>query len=212
MHIPEGILPTPVLATGAVIAAAGVAVGLRTLTDKQMVKVAVMSSAFFVASLVQIPIGATSVHLVLAGLMGLLLGWAVFPAVAVALTLQALLFGIGGLSTLGVNTIIMAVPGLTVYLLFAPMLPRTHANQPFLIGFVAGVTALLLATILQAGAILLTGREFAVVASAVILGHIPIMIAEGFVTAWAVVFLRKVRPETFHVFDLTPIPAEQSVS
>ena len=47
--------------------------------------------AIFVASLVHVPVGPSSMHLVLNGLLGLLLGWAAFPAILVGLLLQAVL-------------------------------------------------------------------------------------------------------------------------
>ena len=67
---------------------------------------------FFVASLVSVPVGPTSVHLVLSTLMGFVLGWAMVPAVFVGLLLQAVLFGFGGLTSLGVTTCTIALPGL----------------------------------------------------------------------------------------------------
>ena len=80
MHVSEGILDAPVLLAGAVVAAAGTAIGLRRLKAETVPRVGVMAAAFFVASLVHVPVGGSSVHLVLNGLAGLLLGWAVFPA------------------------------------------------------------------------------------------------------------------------------------
>jgi cobalt/nickel transport system permease protein len=55
-----------------------------------------------VSSLVSVPVGPGSVHLLLNGLMGLLLGWAAVPAILVALILQAVFFGFGGILVLGV--------------------------------------------------------------------------------------------------------------
>ena len=71
-------------------------------------------AAFFAGSLIAIPVGPSSVHLMLGGLIGLMLGTAAFPALFVALALQALLFGMGGLTTLGVNTLNMALPGVVL--------------------------------------------------------------------------------------------------
>ena len=59
MHISEGILSAPVLAAGAVIAVAGVAVGLRKMDYDAIPEVALIASAVFVASLVRIPFGPT---------------------------------------------------------------------------------------------------------------------------------------------------------
>ncbi|MBW1888008.1 MAG: cobalt transporter CbiM, partial [Deltaproteobacteria bacterium] len=110
MHISEGILSTPVLISGAVLATAGTAVGLKKLDYERIPHVAILSAAFFVASLIHVPIGPSSVHLILNGLMGLFLGWVVFPAILIGLILQAILFQFGGLTTLGVNTILMGLP------------------------------------------------------------------------------------------------------
>ncbi|MFC1526937.1 energy-coupling factor ABC transporter permease, partial [Candidatus Latescibacterota bacterium] len=76
MHISEGVLSPPVLAAGAALAAGGLAIGLKRMQPHDVPKVAVLSSAFFVASLIHVPIGPTNAHLVLNGVTGLLLGWA----------------------------------------------------------------------------------------------------------------------------------------
>ena len=83
MHIAEGILTaTPagqgVLLVGTIAAAAGTMIGLRRLDEEHIPKAAVLGSAFFVASAIQVPMCGSSVHLVLSGLMGLVLGWAIF--------------------------------------------------------------------------------------------------------------------------------------
>ena len=83
MHIDEGLLATStqgllVMGIGAAVAAAGTAIGLRKLDYEQMPRAAMLSATFFVASLIHLPIGFTSVHLVLNGLVGLILGWAAF--------------------------------------------------------------------------------------------------------------------------------------
>ena len=118
MHISEGILSTPVLISGAVLATAGTAVGLKKLDYERIPQVAILSAAFFVASLIHVPIGPSNVHLVLNGLMGLFLGWVVFPAILIGLILQAILFQFGGLTTLGVNTVVMGLPAFICFLAF----------------------------------------------------------------------------------------------
>ena len=66
---------------GAVATVAGTAVGLKKLDYNQLPQVALLSAVFFVASLVHVPIGPSSAHLVMVGLLGLVLGWATFPAI-----------------------------------------------------------------------------------------------------------------------------------
>ena len=97
MHISEGVLSPPVLVAGAALTAAGVAMGLRKMDNEKIPRVAVLTAAFFVASLIRVPLGPSSVHLILNGLLGLVLGWAAFPAILVGLALQAILFQFGGL-------------------------------------------------------------------------------------------------------------------
>ena len=111
MHIAEGVLSPAVLATGYALTAAGTALGLKKLDYDRLMTVAILAAAFFVGSLIHVPIGLTSAHLILNGLLGVLLGWAAFPAILVALGLQALLFQFGGLIVLGVNTFTMAFSG-----------------------------------------------------------------------------------------------------
>ena len=108
MHISEGVLSPAVLGGGAALTVVGTAIGLKKLDYEAIPRVAILSAAFFVASLIHVPVGPVGLHLVLNGLMGLLLGWLAFPAILIALFLQALLFQYGGLTVLGVNTVIMA--------------------------------------------------------------------------------------------------------
>ena len=87
MHISEGILSGPVLISGAALAAAGTAIGLKNFDYDRIAKAGILSAAFFVASLIHVPIGPSNVHLILNGIVGLLLGWTAFPAILVALLL-----------------------------------------------------------------------------------------------------------------------------
>src|SRR5680860_179798 len=95
-HIPDGVLATPILIGGAVVSVIAVSIAVRRLQPEQIPQAAVMASAFFVASLISVPVGVSSVHLILNGLMGLVLGWAAVPAILVALLLQTIFFGYGG--------------------------------------------------------------------------------------------------------------------
>ena len=95
MHISEGVLTAPVLGVGAVLTFYGLAIGLRKMDYEKLPEVAVLSSVFFVASLIHVPIGPSAAHLILNGLCGVLLGWLAFPAIFVGLTLQGVLFEYG---------------------------------------------------------------------------------------------------------------------
>jgi len=198
MHISEGVLSAPVLTGGWVLTAAGMAVGLRRLNYDRLMTVALLASAFFVASLIHVPIGPVSVHLILNGLLGAILGFAAFPAICVALLLQAVLFQYGGLTVLGVNTLDMALPAVVCYLAFRPFLNSTTWVRS--VGaFCCGFLAVLLAGCLTALALALSGEAFFTTAKVILLAHVPIMIIEGVLTAMVVGFLAKVRPEMLHM-------------
>lgn len=209
MHIHEAILASSregmiVLSAGAVATAAGTALGLRKIDYERVPRVAMLSSAFFVVSLVQVQLGPTSVHLVLNGLVGLILGWAAFPAILIALGLQAVFFGEGGLMALGVNTLTMALPGVVChYLFYRPVLWRND-TLAFTAGLAAGMLGVLLGAVLTAAALWATGERFGLFAGAVIGFHLAVALVEGLVTGSVVLFLRKVRPELLEAPLLVP--------
>ncbi|MBM4284483.1 MAG: cobalt transporter CbiM [Deltaproteobacteria bacterium] len=194
MHISEGVLSPAVLAGGAALAVVGTAIGLKKMDNAAIPRVALLSAAFFVASLIHVPVGPVGLHLVLNGLMGLLVGWPAVPAILIALLLQALLFQFGGLTVLGVNTVVMAAPAVICFWLFRPLLRRPGA--PAAVGaFACGAVAILLSGLLVAAALLTTGQAFLQVARLVVLAHIPVMLVEGVITLFIFFFLQKVRPE-----------------
>ncbi len=195
MHISEGVLSAQVLIAGGAVAVGGLATGLKRLEYERMPQVALLSSAFFVASLIHIPIGPSSVHLMLNGLVGLLLGWAAFPAIFVGLTLQALLFQFGGITTLGINTANVALPAVTGYYLFNRTCLSSSTYLALGAAFVCGFLAILLSALLIAVSLMTTGEHFIEAAWTIVLAHIPIMFIEGVLTFFLVGFLRKAKPE-----------------
>lgn len=196
MHISEGVLSVPILAAGAALTAAGTFVGLRKLDNERLVTVAILSAAFFVGSLIHIPIGPASAHLILNGLLGAVLGWASFPAILVGLLLQAVLFQYGGLSVLGVNTFDMAAPAVLCSMLCGPLL-RMNGKARAIGAFLCGSLSVLLASLLTATALSLTDEGFVQAAVTLVLAHIPVMLLEGGFTVLVVGYLTKAMPEIF---------------
>ena len=194
MHISEGVLSGPVLISGAALAAVGTAIGLKKLDYDQIAKAGMLSAAFFVASLIHIPIGPANAHLVLSGLVGILLGWAAFPAILVALILQGVFFQFGGITTLGVNTIIMALPAVICYLTFGRWVLKSSRTAS-IAAFACGFLSVLFSGILVGLSLIFTEENFLEVSGIIVAAHIPVMIIEGIITAVCVGFLRKVRPE-----------------
>jgi cobalt/nickel transport system permease protein len=193
MHISEGVLSGPVLISGGALAAAGTAIGLKKLDYDRIAKAGILSAAFFVASLIHVPIGPANAHLILNGLVGLLLGWAAFPAILVALVLQAVLFQFGGITALGVNTIIMALPAVLCYLMCSPFLHK-KSTLALTAAFACGFLSVLLSALVLGLALVFTEENFFEVSAIVIAAHIPVMIIEGLITTMCVAFLKKVQP------------------
>ena len=199
MHISEGVLSAPVLISTGVLTVGGIYIGLKKMSNEKIPLVALISAAFFVASLIHVPLGPTSVHLILNGLAGILLGWAAFPALFIGLFLQGILFQFGGLTTLGANTLNMALPAIIVFYMFK-IFEKTNNRKLLLTGeFLAGFLAVFLAAIMVGLSLFFTGKSFLKVAQITVAAHIPVMIIEGFITLITVEFLRKVKPEIFKI-------------
>lgn len=194
MHISEGVLSGPVLISGIALAAAGTAIGLKKLNYDRIPRAAILSASFLVASLIHVPIGPSSVHLILNGIVGLILGWGAFPVILVALALQTVFFQFGGITTLGANTVIMALPAVLCYYLFGNAVgkgPRLALPAAFL----CGALSVFLAGILVGLALTFTEENFLKASYLVVMAHLPVMIIEGIITAFCVAFLKKVQPE-----------------
>ena len=70
------------------------------------------------ASSIHVKLGVTSVHLLLNGLVGVILGRRAPLAILIGVTLQALLVAHGGVTTIGVNASVQAIPALACWGLF----------------------------------------------------------------------------------------------
>ncbi|MDR3153096.1 MAG: cobalt transporter CbiM [Deltaproteobacteria bacterium] len=206
MHISEGVLSAPVLAAGAALAAAGLAAGLRAVKDEDTPKAAVLSAVFFTASLIHVNIGPSSAHLIMSGLIGLMAGAAAFPVIFLGLLLQGLLFGFGGLTTLGVNTFTMAAPAVLFGSLLRPLASGRHAAAASAAGFACGSLPALLSGALVGISLYLSGEggSYLALAWAVVAGNLPVALIEGFVCMFCVQFLRKVRPDLLRRAAFSP--------
>ncbi|MGD9504171.1 MAG: cobalt transporter CbiM [Syntrophobacteraceae bacterium] len=198
MHISDGVLPTS-LAVGTYAAALAVAGwSARKTKGEDLPKIAVVTSAFFVASLIHVPIGPTSVHLLLPGLVGILLGPSGFISIALGLVLQSLLFQFGGITALGANSLMMGLPALASWGLFRLMkgdsLTRYIVSAAFAGGFGVLLAAAILALLLA-----ISGEDFIGVAKLAIYAHLPVVVIEAAISAFSVSFLYKVKPELLGV-------------
>jgi len=208
MHIPDGILPVSAALSGYV--AAGGVTWLSLNRIKKIFKnprefiprASLLTAAFFVASMIHIPVPPTSVHLILSGLMGVILGWFAFPAILVGLFLQAVMFQHGGLTTIGVNACLMGIPALLAGALFRSRryfgADRKIINGllAFLSSFLAIVTGAFTAALLLIYTIPAQLNVSAERAAIIILAgaHLPVALIEGVFTVMVVLFLLKVKP------------------
>lgn len=194
MHISEGVLSAPVLVAGAAVTFAGTTVGLKKLDYDHVMSVAILGSAFFIASLIHVPTIVGSAHLLLGGLMGLILGWSAFPAILAALVLQFVFFQYGGLLVLGVNCAIIAGPAVICGLFFRPHILENNKTQLFA-SFGAGFLSIGLSAALMALSLWLSNQNFLKAAIILLITNLPIMVIEGIVTLFVVRFLSRVQPD-----------------
>ena len=195
MHISDGILSGPVLAAGFAGMAVVAALTLRKMDMEEIPKVSVVTAVFFVASLIHVPVGPSSVHLILNGLAGIVLGWRAFPAIMLGVILQAILFGHGGVSVIGVNCLMLGGGGLAAYGVWQLRHYLRSPRKEVIFGSLAGGTGILVSGIILALALVTTGEQFHVMAGAVLAAHVPVIIVEAIVSGAAAGFLAKARPQ-----------------
>jgi len=117
VHIPDGYLGPATYGTMYAVTVPFWAVASwrlnRTLKAKQAPFLAIGAAFSFVIMMFNIPIiGGTTGHATGATLIAILLGpWAALISVSVALIIQAVLFGDGGITAIGANCFNMAVAG-----------------------------------------------------------------------------------------------------
>src|SRR4051794_34058779 len=117
MHIPDGYLSPSTCAALYALATAGWYTALRKvkrmLVARTIPLISVFAAFSFVVMMFNIPLpGGTTGHAVGVAIAAIVLGpWASIMAISVALAIQALLFGDGGITTLGANCFNMAIMG-----------------------------------------------------------------------------------------------------
>ena len=136
VHISDGVLTWPWLLGGFVVAAVLLFFAAWRLRDDEIPRIGVLTAAFFISALIHIRLPGVTVHLLLSGLIGVVLGFR-RPCVFVGLLLQKVLTEHGGYLTLGVNTCVMTIPALLSCVLFhAHRMPwiKTPIGSRMLVG------------------------------------------------------------------------------
>ena len=135
MHISEGILQGPTIAAGFAVAVVGAALTMRKMDLEEIPKISVITALFFVASLIKIPIGVASIHLILSGVAGIVLGKRAFVAIMIGIIFQAIIFGHGGISVIGVNTAMMGIGSLAAFAVWQLRHKFSFANKELIFAF-----------------------------------------------------------------------------
>jgi cobalt/nickel transport system permease protein len=196
VHISDGALAWPWLAGGWVVLTVLLLAAVWRVREEEVPRIGVLTAAFFVGSSIHIKLAIlpTSVHLILNGLVGVVLGRRAPIAVTVGLLLQYFLVAHGGQTTLGVNGCIVGIPAVLVGWSY-PLLRRLGI-QPFTRGVILGAAASAGAVALNFLVLFLGGKEdWSMLAKLVLLAHLPVVLIEGLMLGVIVRYLEKVKPE-----------------
>lgn len=158
MHIPDGYLSpqTYIPLTGVFVSMAAVAVRkVKKAVSARNIPYLGMAAAFsFIIMMFNLPVpGGTTGHAVGSAVIAIIFGpWAAMIAVSVALIIQALIFGDGGITAIGANCCNMAVfmPFLSYHLFKLFGTNPSKIKRVYIASFIAGYVSLVLTAILTA--------------------------------------------------------------
>jgi cobalt/nickel transport system permease protein len=218
MHIPDGYLSPSTCASLYLASAPFWYIGLKrvqAVVHTSLVPLLSVFSAFsFIVMMFNLPLpGGTTGHAVGMGIAAIVLGpWAAMLAVSIALVIQAIFFGDGGITSIGANCFNMAVIGsLAAYAVYKALSWRAglwsirRVIAAALAGYAGinlsafcaavefGVQPLLFHT--QAGVPLYCPYPLSVSIPAMMIGHLTIAgLAELFITGGVVAYLQRADP------------------
>jgi cobalt/nickel transport system permease protein len=223
MHIPDGYLSpqTYIPLLGAFISVAAVAVKkIKNEVSARDIPYLGMAAAFsFIIMMFNLPVpGGTTGHAVGSAIIAILFGpWAATVAVSVALIIQALIFGDGGITAIGANCFNMAVfMPFTAYYIFILLykIPFRKHRATFA-AFISGYFSLVLAAVLTAvefgiqpmiasapdGKALYCPYNLSIAIPAMAIEHLLLFgIAEGIITAIIVGYFLRNEPGLIYAF------------
>jgi cobalt/nickel transport system permease protein len=212
LHIPDGFLSPKLYVPAAAVAGTLWAYGLRRVSrrmdEKAIPRVAVLTAFSFVLMMIMIPLpGSTSAHAVGVGILAALFGvWISYLSVSLALLLQALLFGAGGITSLPVNALAIGLAGSAAAALAMRIFrPLGEKVALFAAGWLSvNVAAFLLALALgvqpaiahaQDGSPLFFPFGLSVTLPAMMVPHALLGIGEGILTVLVVLFFHRLERE-----------------
>jgi len=218
MHIPDGYLSPATCATLYTSSAPFWWVSLRRMKrglNTHMVPLLSVFAAFsFIIMMFNLPLpGGTTGHAVGVGIAAIVLGpWASILAISIALVIQALLFGDGGITAIGANCFNMAILGsLSAYGIYRLLAARAPIESPrrVMAGAIAGYVAINLSALAAAvelgiqpllyrdasGAALYAPYPLQIAIPAMMAGHLTVAgLAEMVVSGGVVAYLQRMEP------------------
>ncbi len=214
MHLPDGLLPLTIVIPAFIVTIIVWAISFKKikLSEQQVPMMGLLTALFFAAMMMNFPLlGPTTAHLLGGAAIGLILGpFAGLISMTIILVLQALLFGDGGLITLGVNVLNIGIIGVFVpcilFIVMNKLFKPKVGGALYAIIFISAFLGDLLAALAAGTEVGLSplspwyGLSVAVPAMAI--NHSIIGVAEGIVTVILIGTLLKLRPD---VLEKSPI-------
>lgn len=223
MHIPDGYLSPQTYIPLAVVFVAFAAVATKKVKKEvsaRNIPYIGMAAAFsFIIMMFNIPIpGGTTGHAVGSAMVAIILGpWTASIAVSVALIIQALIFGDGGITAIGANCFNMAVfMPFTAYYIFTFFCKQPNSiKKIFIVSFISGYISLFLTAVLTAfefgiqpyiassqdGKALYCPYDLSIAIPAMLIEHLLLFgVLEGIITAFIVRYFAKNEPSIVYAF------------
>jgi cobalt/nickel transport system permease protein len=223
MHIPDGYLSPQTYIPLYGVFAAAVTLAVRKVKKEVSahdIPYLGLAAAFsFIIMMFNLPIpGGTTGHAVGSAVIAILFGpWAAVVAVSVALIIQALVFGDGGITAIGANCFNMAVfMPFTAYYLFRLLSFNTAGKtRVFFAAFVSGYISLVMTAVLTGiefgiqpliasssdGKALYCPYDLKIAVPAMAIEHLLLFgIVEGIITAVIVRYFLRSEPELIYAF------------
>ncbi|MGD0583028.1 MAG: cobalt transporter CbiM [Bacteroidales bacterium] len=223
MHIPDGYLSpqTYIPFFGAFISAAAVAVRKvkKEVSARNIPYLGIAAAFSFIIMMFNLPVpGGTTGHAVGSAIIAIIFGpWAAMLAVSVAIIIQALIFGDGGITAIGANCFNMAVfmPFAAYYIFKLINNDSMNKARVSLAAFISGYLSLVMAAILTAvefgiqpmiastpeGKALYCPYDLSIAIPAMAIEHLLLFgIVEGIVTSVIISYFLKNEPGLIYAF------------
>jgi cobalt/nickel transport system permease protein len=223
MHIPDGYLSPqtyiPLIVVYVPLAAVAVKKVKRDFAARNIPYLGMAAAFSFIIMMFNLPIpGGTTGHAVGSAVIAILFGpWAAMIAVSVALIIQALIFGDGGITAIGANCFNMAVvmPFTAYYLFKLFNISSLKKTRVSLSAFFSGYLSLVITSIVAAselgiqpliastadGKALYCPYDLSIAIPAMAIEHLLFFgIIEGFITAVVVNYFLKNDPGMIYAF------------